>query len=285
MRIARFELGSAVHTGVLRGPGVAEIADLGGTDPVELLGHGPAGIRAAHDAATTRVALDDVRLVTPLPRPPKFLAIGLNYSDHCAETGMPEPTFPVFFNKQTTCVVGPGDAVHVPRVSPMVDYEAELGIVIGRTCRHVPADRAHEVIAGYTVVNDVTVRDWQLQAPTMTIGKSFDTHGPLGPWIVTADEIEDPQSLAVRTWVNDELLQDGTTADMIFSCAQQVETLSTAFTLEPGDVIATGTPAGVGLVRQPPRWLVPGDTVTVEVEGVGRLTNPVVAEPADTARI
>jgi 2-keto-4-pentenoate hydratase/2-oxohepta-3-ene-1,7-dioic acid hydratase in catechol pathway len=160
-----------------------------------------------------------------------------------------------------------------------VDYEGELGMVIGRRCRHVPAGRAFEVVAGVTVVNDVSVRDWQWRSPTMMMGKGFDTHGPTGPWIVTVDELGDLQDLSVRTWVNGELRQDGSTADMIFTCAQMIEHLSAAFTLEPGMVISTGTPAGVAAGKDPPRWLVAGDTVTVEVGGVGRLTNPVVEEP------
>ena len=157
----------------------------------------------------------------------------------------------MFFNKQVTCVVGPDDDVHMPRVSNLLDYEGELAVVIGTRCRHVPADRAHEVIAGYTIANDVSVRDWQVRTPTMTMGKSFDTHGPLGPWIVTPDELGDPHDLAIRTYVNDELRQDGNTREMIYDCYQQVAHLSEAFTLEPGDVIATGTPAGIGAVRQP----------------------------------
>jgi 2-keto-4-pentenoate hydratase/2-oxohepta-3-ene-1,7-dioic acid hydratase in catechol pathway len=249
-----------------------------------LLQAGATAIAAAADGAR-RVPLADVRLLAPIPHPPKFLAIGLNYADHIAEAGMQAPDFPVFFNKQTTCVTGPGDPIHVPRVSALVDYEGELGIVIGRRCRHVPASRAHEVIAGYTIVNDVTVRDWQFKAPTMTIGKSFDTHGPTGPWVVTADEIPDPQDLRIRTWVNEQLLQDASTKEMIFDCAQQIETLSTAFTLEPGDLIATGTPAGVGIVRKPPVFLQPGDSVRIEIDGIGTLENPVIAEPEDTAFI
>jgi 2-keto-4-pentenoate hydratase/2-oxohepta-3-ene-1,7-dioic acid hydratase in catechol pathway len=167
----------------------------------------------------------------------------------------------------------------------VVDYEGELAFVIARRCRHVPAARAHEVIAGYTVVDDVSVRDWQRNTPTMTMGKSFDTHGPTGPWLVTADEVPDPQQLRLRTWVNGDLRQDASTSDMIFSCWQMVEHLSTAFTLEPGDVISTGTPAGVGIARQPPALLKAGDTVRIEVEGVGVLENPVIDEPADTVLI
>jgi 2-keto-4-pentenoate hydratase/2-oxohepta-3-ene-1,7-dioic acid hydratase in catechol pathway len=221
-----------------------------------------------------------VRLLAPV-RPRKFLGIGLNYVDHVEESGMEPPEFPVFFNKQATCVVGSGDDVHMPRVSNLLDYEGELAIVIGERCRHVSEDRAAEVIAGYTIVNDLSVRDWQLRTPTMTLGKSFDTHGPLGPWIVTADELGDPHALSIRTYVNDELRQDGSTSEMIYDCFQQVAHLSQAFTLEPGDVIATGTPAGIGAVRQPfPEGLLKvGDTVRVEIEGIGTLENTVVAEP------
>ena len=227
-----------------------------------------------------RHPLEEVRLLAPvLPR--KFLGIGLNYADHIAESGMDAPEFPVFFNKQSTCVVGPGDDVHMPRVSSLLDYEGELAIVIGQRCRHVSEEHAADVIAGYTITNDLSVRDWQLRTPTMTLGKSFDTHGPLGPWIVTADELGDPHSLSIKTWVNDELRQDGNTSEMIYDCFQQVAHLSEAFTLEPGDVIATGTPAGIGAVRQPfPEGLLKvGDVVRVEIEGIGTLENTVVEEP------
>jgi 2-keto-4-pentenoate hydratase/2-oxohepta-3-ene-1,7-dioic acid hydratase in catechol pathway len=224
--------------------------------------------------------IGEVRLLAPvLPR--KFLGIGLNYADHIAESGMEAPEYPMFFNKQATCVVGPGDGVHMPRVSNLLDYEGELAIVIEARCRHVSEESAPEVIAGYTIANDVSVRDWQLRSPTMTMGKSFDTHGPLGPWIVTADELDDPHALGIRTYVNDELRQDGNTGEMIFNCFQQVAHLSQAFTLEPGDVIATGTPAGIGAVRQPfPDGLLKvSDTVRVEIDGIGELENTVIDEP------
>ncbi|HET7574440.1 MAG TPA: fumarylacetoacetate hydrolase family protein, partial [Solirubrobacterales bacterium] len=213
--------------------------------------------------------------------PRKYLAIALNYRDHIEEMGMEAPEVPVFFNKQVTCVVGPGAGIHMPKASTFLDYEAELAVVIGRRCRHVPPERAHEVIAGYTCANDVSVRDWQGRARTMTIGKSFDTHGPLGPWLVTADELGDPHDLAIRCYVEDELRQDARTSEMVFDCFQQVSHLSEAFTLEPGDVIATGTPAGVGLGRRPVRdnLLHVGETVRVEIEGIGELANPVVEEP------
>jgi 2-keto-4-pentenoate hydratase/2-oxohepta-3-ene-1,7-dioic acid hydratase in catechol pathway len=198
---------------------------------------------------------------------------------------METPPFPVFFNKQSTCVTGPHDPIHLPRVSPLLDYEGELGFVIGRRCRHVPRGRSHEVIAGYLVVDDVSVRDWQLRTPTMMMGKSFDTHGPMGPWLVTPDEIGDPHGLALRTWVNGELRQDSNTRQLIFDCFAQVEHLSTAFTLEPGDVVTTGTPSGVGGAMQPPRFLAAGDVVRVEVEGIGRIENRVIAEPAETQSV
>ena len=184
----------------------------------------------------------------------------------------------MFFNKQMSCITGPFDPIEVPAVSTLVDYEGELGVVIGTPRRHVRAADAHEFVAGYLIVNDVTVRDWQFKAPTMTIGKSFDTHGPIGPWLVHRDEIPDPQALGIRTWVNEQLLQDGNTKEMLFDIWQQIETLSTAFTLEPGDIIATGTPAGIGIMRKPPILLKPGDTVRIEIDGIGAIENPVIAD-------
>lgn len=270
MRMARFSLaggeaqvGAVVRGGIVPLPGLASVLD-----PVD----------AVRDTAP--IPLDQVRLLPPIARPPKYLAAGLNYADHLAETGNPKPEFPVFFNKQSTCVIGPNDDIHKPRVSDMVDYEGELGLVIGTRCRHVPVEAALDVVAGYLVVNDVTVRDWQLKSPTMTLGKSFDTHGPIGPWLTTANEVPDPQALRIRTWVNGELLQDGNTSEMLYDIATQIATLTTAFTLEPGDVLATGTPAGVGIARQPPRWLKAGDIVKVEIDGLGALENHVVDEPA-----
>ncbi|HET9442813.1 MAG TPA: fumarylacetoacetate hydrolase family protein [Acidimicrobiales bacterium] len=289
MRLARFRGPAGPRLGVVVGD---EVVDLGGTglpaDTAALLAAGPDaldGVRQAAARATDRLPLAGVELLAPVPRPPKLLAIGLNYASHVAEglVERPAPEHQLWFNKQATCVIGPGEAIHVPRASEQVDYEGELAFVVGRRCRHVPAARAHEVVAGFTVLNDVSVRDWQFRTPTLTMGKSFDTHGPLGPWLVTADELGDPHDLCLRTWVNGDLRQDSSTGDLIFDCWAMVEHLTTAFTLEPGDVVATGTPAGVGAARRPPVWLRAGDVVRIEIEGIGRLENPVVDEPGDTA--
>jgi 2-keto-4-pentenoate hydratase/2-oxohepta-3-ene-1,7-dioic acid hydratase in catechol pathway len=282
MKLCRFTTdGDPVALGVIYGDEVADLssADLPQEPAAALDAIGQSQIAEFADGAARR-ALSEVRLLAPAT-PRKYLAIALNYRDHIAEMGMEPPEVPVFFNKQVTCVVGPDADIHMPRVSTFLDYEAELALVIGRRCRHVPAEKAHEVIAGYTCANDVSVRDWQGKAQTMTIGKSFDTHGPLGPWLVTADELGDPSDLAIRCYVGDELRQDARTGEMVFDCFQQVSHLSEAFTLEPGDVIATGTPAGVGLGRQPVRdnLLHVGETVRVEIEGIGMLVNTVVEEP------
>jgi 2-keto-4-pentenoate hydratase/2-oxohepta-3-ene-1,7-dioic acid hydratase in catechol pathway len=253
------------------------------TGMVELLETGEAGLdaaRRAREGGSGRLPLARVRLEAPVPRPPEFLGVGLNYRDHIEETGMAAPEFLVVFNKQSACVTGPTDPIHLPRVSGALDYEGELAFVIGKPARHVPKQRAHEVIAGYTVVNDVSVRDWQFKAQTMTLGKSFDTHGPMGPWIVTPDEIGDPHALELRTWVNGEERQHSNTKNLVFDCFDVVETLSKVWTLAPGTVISTGTPGGVGIATRPPRFLVPGDVVRIEIERIGWIENAVIEEPA-----
>jgi 2-keto-4-pentenoate hydratase/2-oxohepta-3-ene-1,7-dioic acid hydratase in catechol pathway len=245
----------------------------------ELVAVGPDGLERARLAATRRAPrhpLEVVRRHAPVPDPPAILAIGMNYRAHVAELGREPPEFQYWFNKQRTAITGPGDPIVLPAVSESVDYEGELAMVIGRRCQNVPAARALEVVAGFTIINDVSARDWQWRTPTFTVGKSFDTHAPCGPELVTGDELGDPGALAIRTWVNDELRQDSTTADMIFDCRDMIAYLSTAFPLESGTVIATGTPAGVGAGFDPPRFLADGDTVRIAVEGIGELANPVV---------
>ena len=291
MKLARFSHQGTTRLGAVAGDGIVDLSaaapDLP-TDMLDLLEAGTPAFERVGDAvasASNALALADVRLEAPIARPPKILAVGLNYADHVAEAGMKTPEHPMIFNKQSTSVAGPYDPFHAPRASRALDYEGELGIVIGRACRHVPADRAHEVIAGYTVVNDVSVRDWQMRVPTFTMGKSWDTHCPLGPWIATADEVGDPHTLGIRTWVNGELRQDSNTKHLIFDCFHLVEHLSTAFTLEPGDVIPTGTPSGVGAVMDPRQFLKAGDVVRIEIERIGAIENAVIDEPEDTQRI
>ncbi|MGH7287945.1 MAG: fumarylacetoacetate hydrolase family protein [Myxococcota bacterium] len=287
MKLCTFHHDGTTRVGVVD-DGVVDLAAAAPELPREmtaLLGAGEAALLGAANAAKrarARIPLEAVQLASPILRPPKLLAVGLNYADHVAEAGLETPKLPTVFNKQSTCVTGPRDAVHMPRVSSALDYEGELGFVIGRRCRHVPKGRAHEVIAGYLVVNDVTVRDWQLRIPTWTMGKSFDSHGPLGPWLTTSDEAGDPHGLRLRTWVNGELRQDSSTKQLIFDCFALVEHLSTAFTLEPGDVIATGTPGGVGIAMKPPKLLKVGDVVRVEIDGLGMLENTVIPEPEET---
>src|SRR5207248_8239606 len=228
----------------------------------------------ARDGQGDRYDLAEVRLLAPA-RPRKYLAIGLNYADHVAESGLQAPEVPFFFNKQVTCVVGPGADVHMPRVSKLLDYEGELAIVIARRCRHVSVEQTPEVIAGYTIANDLSVRDWQLRTPTMTIGKSFDSHGPLGPWIVTADELGDPHNLHISLRVNGVAKQDSSTRFMVFRIPRIIKELSTGVALEAGDVVLTGTPEGVGFARKPPEFLKVGDVMEAEIEKIGVLRNTV----------
>lgn len=249
---------------------------------IEFLAAGPGALVAMQkqiDSGKARIALNDVKLQAPVPRPGKYLAISLNYADHIAETGKERPEYPSFFTKQSSCVIAHGDAIHRPKVSDKLDYEGELAFVIGQRCRHVPVDQAYRVIAGFTIANDVSVRDWQARSPTMMIGKSFDTCGPLGPWLVTPDEIGDPHNLAIKTWIDDELRQDSNTRHMIFNCYEMIAYLSQAMTLEPGDVISTGTPSGVGVKMQPRGYMKPGQTVRIDIEKIGVLSNPVIEEP------
>jgi 2-keto-4-pentenoate hydratase/2-oxohepta-3-ene-1,7-dioic acid hydratase in catechol pathway len=291
MKLATFTHDRRTRIGVVRGDRIVDRSAAAPDLPNEMtafLAAGDAALEAARRAEGPDLALADVRLEAPLLRPPKILAIGVNYADHATEAkqgGMQIPEHPVVFNKQSTAAHGPHDPFHLPRAASARVYEGELGVVIGRRCRHVPRDRALEVIAGYTVVNDVTVRDWQLRTPTWTMGKSFDTHCPMGPWIVTRDEFGDPHVHDIKTWVNGELRQSSNTKHLIFDCFTLVEHLSTAFTLEPGDLIATGTPGGVGIAQKPPKLLVAGDVVKVAIDGLGEIENAVVPEPPETARI
>jgi 2-keto-4-pentenoate hydratase/2-oxohepta-3-ene-1,7-dioic acid hydratase in catechol pathway len=282
MKLATFESPDGPHVGIVDDN---EIVDLTAVDPslatmIDLLDRGPHEA-AADAAAAPRLPLSSVKLRAPVPHPPKFLAIGYNYEAHLEETHMARPTRQAWFNKQQTCIIGTGDPIWIPAIAPdQIDYEGELGMVIGRRCKAVPNDKSAvlDVIAGFTIVNDVSVRDWQDLEPGMVVSKSFDTHGPTGPWIVTTDEIGDPLDLRLRTWVSGDLRQDGNTKDMLFDIYEQVSYLSSAFTLEVGDVISTGTPSGIAW-HHPGKYLKPGDTVRVEIDKIGTLENPVIAQP------
>lgn len=254
-------------------------------DMISLLNAGDAAlesVRQLPDSAGPQYLLSEVSLEAPVPNPSKILAIGMNYEDHAEEIrrkGVTVPSVQIWFNKQVSCVNPPNAPIHMPRTSKMLDYELELAVVIGQRCRHVSAANALSVIAGYTIMNDVSVRDVQWSSPTWTLGKSFDTHGPMGPWLVTADEIENPHELNMTLWVNDEIRQSGNSKSMIFNICQQIEHLSSVMTLMPGDVLVTGTPAGVGAASDPPRYLKPGDVVRLQIEGIGEITHTVVDEP------
>ncbi|MBD9527503.1 fumarylacetoacetate hydrolase family protein [Paracoccus sp. PAR01] len=281
MKLARFTQAGQTRIGKVEGNRIIDLSPVLGADaPIrEVLADLPR-LRASLEAATgPAFALDAVRLEVPVPDPQKFLAIGMNYQKHADEAraaGITIPTSQMWFNKQVSCLNAPFDPVVKPEASDKVDYEIELGVVIGRRCRHVAREDARSVIAGYVIVNDVSARDWLPRSPTFTLGKSFDTHGPVGPWITTDDEIRDPLDLGMRLWVNDELRQDGRTNDMIYDIYDQIEYLSTVMTLEPGDILATGTPSGIGAPTG--RFLKPGDRMRLEIEALGAIESEIIAE-------
>lgn len=222
--------------------------------------------------------LASVRLHAPILRPGKILAIGLNYADHIQESGLATPEHQVWFSKQATCINGPCDAVEIPEVSDQIDYEVELVAVIGKRGRHISRADAASHVFGFMVGNDVSVRDWQWRTPQWMLGKSFDTHAPIGPWIVTADEIGNPHELSIRSFVNNEVRQQSNTRHLLFDVWAQIEHLSHAMTLEPGDLLFTGTPGGVGFGFKPPRPLIEGDLVRCEIERIGVIENRMVRE-------
>lgn len=230
-----------------------------------------------HSTANPDFALSEVKLLSPISRPGKIMGIGLNYADHAAEAAMELPKEQLWFAKAVTAISGPFDGLELPIVSDKLDYEAELVIVIGRRCRHVSREQAPSVIFGYCVGNDASVRDWQFKTSQFILGKSFDTHAPIGPWVVTADEL-DPSALEVTAWVNEERRQHSNTRHLIFDCAAMIEHLSKVMTLEPGDLLFTGTPSGVGAAMKPPQYLRAGDRVRIQIEGIGAIENRVVPE-------
>lgn len=233
------------------------------------------------DESRLRFPLESVGVTAPLTNPEKIIAVGLNYLDHAKESGMEPPEKPIFFSKYASSIVGPRGAVVLPPsdLTSQVDYEVELAVVIGKTAKNVSEDEAMDHVFGYTIVNDVSARDLQFEDGQWVKGKALDTFCPMGPWIVTKDEIEDPHDLRLVLALNGEVMQDSSTSNLIFKIPQLIAYFSRLFTLRPGDVISTGTPPGVGMALKPPRWLKPGDTMVAEIEDIGALENPVI--PAD----
>ncbi|WP_179402175.1 fumarylacetoacetate hydrolase family protein [Burkholderia guangdongensis] len=285
MKLARYTYRGATTIGAIANERVVPLAMLDPIAPTtirEVLAAGPALIERLAGklvGATGGVPLAEVRLEAPIPDPQKYLAIGMNYHDHAEEAaraGVAVPKDQLWFNKQVTCITGPYDPIYKPRVSEKMDYEAELGVAIGKRCRYVSIKEAPSVVGGYFVANDVTARDWQFKSPTFTLGKSFDSHGPIGPWITTVDEIADPHALQMSLSVNGEPRQSASTGGMIYNIWQQIHELSQVMTLEPGDLIATGTCANVGIALG--KFLQPGDVVRVEIEQLGYIENTVAEE-------
>jgi 2-keto-4-pentenoate hydratase/2-oxohepta-3-ene-1,7-dioic acid hydratase in catechol pathway len=284
MKLVRFDCEGTARIGAIKGVGIVDLAASGSrwTQIREIAAAGHGALRELEmlvDRATPTYTLAEVRLLAPIERPGKYLAIGMNYAKHLEEAdklGVARSKYQTWFNKQTTCVSGPYDAID-PGVTEKLDYEVELGVVIGQPAKSVSESDAKSHVFGYFVANDVSARDWQFHTPTFTVGKSFDTHGPIGPWIVTAENVPDPHNLDLRTYVNGELRQQSNTQQMIHNIWAQIAYLSTAFTLETGDLIATGTPEGVGISSDPPRFLAPGDVVRCEIDGIGAIENRVAA--------
>lgn len=284
MRLISFQSNAEQKLGAIVGE---QAIDLGAVDSslptsmMDLLAAGDTGMTnvaaaiAKADPAAHGQPLNDVTLLPPVVRPGKVIALGRNYAAHAKEGGAEPPEYPMIFHKTHTSLIGSGDTVRIPAGTNRVDYEAELAIIIGKHCKNVEEADAFDYIAGYCVANDVTARDWQRLTTQFTAGKMVDTFGPLGPALVTKDEVPEPGNLSIKSILNGEVMQDGNTKMMIFSVPFLVSYISKITTLEPGDVILTGTPEGVGYARKPPVYMKEGDVITIEVEGLGTLTNPV----------
>jgi len=284
MRLVTFQRPEgALEAGVLVRDQVLGLSGAGFRDILAVLsggGEAKASIEnwISHPPQGSAFALSSVRLVAPVPRPPKLICVGLNYRDHAAEAGMQIPKVPTIFSKFSNSVIGPGEPIVLPGNSTQPDYEAELAFIIGAGGRHIAARDWERHVFGYTIVNDVSARDFQMATTQWLMGKTFDTFAPMGPCLVSADEIPDPHALDISLAIGGEVLQCSNTRELIFKIPELVAFLSSVVTLEPGDVVSTGTPAGVGFARKPPRFLRLGDEVAVSVAGIGELRNPVVAE-------
>jgi len=284
MKLATFETGGGERIGIVIADGILDVLRALPDAPRDMKGlirnwtrWAPELERLSHEAEP-HFALADVHLLAPVPRPQKILAIGLNYDDHIAEAGRDRPQTQTWFSKMPSAVNGPYDPIQLPKASSALDYEAELVFVVGQRCRHVRKEDAASAVFGYCAGNDVSVRDWQFATTQFVLGKSFDTHAPFGPWIVTPDEVGDPHALGMSCFVNGETRQESNTRHLIFNVFDQIAWLSQTLTLEPGDVIYTGTPAGVGFAMKPPKFLAAGDVVRVEIDKIGALENRIEAE-------
>jgi 2-keto-4-pentenoate hydratase/2-oxohepta-3-ene-1,7-dioic acid hydratase in catechol pathway len=284
MRFVTFEAGGQLKPGVISDvDAVLDLSTIGFSNLLHFIESGAGALEKAAAFAeqspqAAKHKLSEVTLRAPIARPRKLICVGLNYRDHAAETGAQIPSVPTIFNKFATAVIGPGDNIVLPRVSKSPDYEAEFAFVVGRGGRNIAAEDWRNHVFGYTIVNDVTARDYQRATSQWLMGKTFDTFAPVGPCIVSADEIQDPHNLDIQIEINGEVLQDSNTRELIFKVPDLIAFLSSVFTLEPGDIVSTGTPAGVGFVRKPPRFLHPGDEVVIKIPAIGELRNPVVAE-------
>lgn len=290
MKLITYQLNGETKLGALSGDNVIDLArayatvshsDSFPTDMIALLNEGEAGLTKAklalaegEQSAAYSVPMATVTFLPPVVRPGKVIALGRNYAEHAKEGGAEVPEHPMWFHKTHTSLNGHLQPIIIPPGTSKVDYEGELAVIIGKPCKFVSVEEALEYVAGYAVANDVSARDWQRRTTQFTAGKMVDTFGPLGPALVTKDEIEDVQNLRIRTHLNGQLMQDGHTSDMIFSVAFSIADLSRICTLEVGDVIMTGTPEGVGFARKPPVFMKEGDVISIEIEGLGTLTNP-----------
>ncbi|MEZ5352133.1 MAG: fumarylacetoacetate hydrolase family protein [Bryobacteraceae bacterium] len=268
--------GGSPETGRVDGDSVTPLT--GFTGMLEIVAGGDAALAQARAASGGELPLAAVKLMAPVPRPPKIICVGLNYRDHAIESNMQIPTVPTIFCKFPTSVIGPGDNIVLPKNSSQPDYEAEFAFVVGKGGRHIAKENWADHVFGYMNLNDVSARDVQLATTQWVMGKTFDTFCPMGPYLVTADEIADPHNLDISLEIHGEVLQNSNTRHLIFPIPELIAHLSSVFTLEPGDVVSTGTPSGVGFARKPPRYLVAGDECVVKVQGLGELRNPVVAE-------
>ncbi len=284
MKLVTFERSGAEHIGIAKDDGIVDLAAANPSLPKDMIGlmaqwpHVADQLRKIESGTPPHVAMKSAHVLAPVPRPQKILAIGLNYADHVRETGGEIPKQQIWFSKLPNSVNGPFDPIQIPKASSAIDYEAEFVVVIGKRCRHVRKEDAANVIFGYCAGNDVSVRDWQRRTPQWILGKSFDTHAPFGPWIVTPDEIGDPHTLGIRCFVNGEKRQDSNTCNLVFNVFDQIALISEAMTLMPGDIIFTGTPGGVGMAAMPPNFLKAGDRVRVEIDRIGSIEAACAAE-------